>query len=131
MAQMHMALKPAGGVIVAVPQHPWLWSPADDAAFHQRRYARGEMEQKLTKAGFRVLHSTSFNSLLLPLMIASRQVMLMRARRGAQLDPLAEFQMSGWLNRVLSYALAVEVGFTKAGVRWPLGGSRFVVAQKV
>ncbi|WP_245439899.1 class I SAM-dependent methyltransferase [Microvirga aerophila] len=130
MRQMHVALKPSGGVIVSVPQHRWLWSPADDVAFHERRYPRGEMERKLEAAGFRILHSTSFNSLLLPLMIASRQMMILRERRGIKRDALSEFQMSGWLNRVLSSVLRIEVGLTKAGIHWPVGGSRVVVAQK-
>lgn len=131
MEQMHAALKPSGGIIVSVPQHRWLWSPADDAAYHERRYARGEMERKLEVAGFRILHSTSFNSLLLPLMIASRRMMIVRERRGTKLDALSEFQMSGWLNRLLSSVLRIEVGLTKAGINWPIGGSRIVVAQKI
>jgi 2-polyprenyl-3-methyl-5-hydroxy-6-metoxy-1,4-benzoquinol methylase len=131
MAQMHAALKPSGGVIVSVPQHRWLWSPADDAAYHERRYGRGEMEKKLEGAGFRILDSTSFNSLLLPLMLASRQMMIVRGRWGQKHDVLSEFQMSGWLNRALSSILRIEVGLAKAGIRWPVGGSRVVVAQKV
>src|SRR5262249_55958885 len=44
IGQIYTALKPGGGTIIAVPQHPCLWSPADDAARHQRRYVRGELE---------------------------------------------------------------------------------------
>ena len=56
-----------GGTIIAVPQHPWLWSRADDIAYHQRRYRRGELEAKLLRNGFEVLFSSSFTALLLPL----------------------------------------------------------------
>jgi len=41
---MRTCLRPGGGAIVTVPQHPWLWSPFDDAAHHCRRYRRGELE---------------------------------------------------------------------------------------
>jgi hypothetical protein len=103
LEQMHAALKPGGGLIVTVPQHRWLWSKTDDAAHHMRRYERGEMERKLGKAasGFRILRSTSYTSLLLPVMILSR---LLR-RGGSEADPFAELQVSGWLNRALSSAL--------------------------
>jgi SAM-dependent methyltransferase len=130
IAQIFAALKPGGGTIIAVPQHPWLWSPADESACHQRRYVRGELEAKLQRAGFRILHSTSFNSLLLPLMIASRITMTLKARSGAGLDPLSELQAPDWLNRTLSRVVRLEVALTSAGIRWPIGGSRFVVAQR-
>jgi len=69
---MHRSLRPGGGIIVAVPQHPWLWSAADVLGHHVRRYRRGELEAKIRNAGFRILFSASYNSLLLPLMAASR-----------------------------------------------------------
>jgi len=130
LAQIRAALKPGGGTIISVPQHPWLWSPADDAACHQRRYARDELETKLEKAGLRVLQSTSFNALLLPLMMASRTTMNLRARYDSKPDPLSEFNIGPSLNRALSSVLRLEVALTSAGTRWPLGGSRFVVAQR-
>ena len=41
---MHGALRKRGGIVVAVPQHPALWSAADEMAHHVRRYRRGELE---------------------------------------------------------------------------------------
>src|SRR5215204_2611406 len=124
------ALKPQGCAIIAVPQHPWLWSPFDVAARHERRYRRGELETKLVAAGFDILHSTSFNAVLLPLMVASRMLMNRRAVKGAAVDALAETVGPTWLNAALSALLRVEVALSAAGVRWPVGGSRFVVARK-
>jgi SAM-dependent methyltransferase len=125
LAEIRAALKPGGGTMIAVPQHPWLWSPADDAALHQRRYARGELEAKLERAGFRVLHSTSFNALLLPLMMASRTFMNFRAWRRTEPDAMAEFNIAPSVNRVLSLVLGLEVGLTSAGIRWhPLAARR-------
>jgi SAM-dependent methyltransferase len=128
--EIFAALKRGGGTIIAVPQHPWLWSPEDDAAFHQRRYARGELEAKVEKAGFRIWDSTSFNCLLLPLMVASRLVTILRVQHGTGREQLAELKVGNWLNRVLSSVLRVEVNLACAGVSWPVGGSRFVVAQR-
>jgi len=130
IAQIHAALKPGGGTIIAVPQHPWLWSPADDAARHRRRYARGELERKLQRVGFRILRSTSFMSLLVPMMLVSRLWLNLKGHSGGKLDPLSELKLPPWLNRGFSAILQLEVALTCAGVKWPIGGSRFVVAQR-
>jgi SAM-dependent methyltransferase len=39
------ATQTGGGTIIAVPQHPWLWSHADDIAYHQRRYRAGNWKR--------------------------------------------------------------------------------------
>ena len=53
LASMRRALRDGGGLILTVPQHPWLWSNSDQAAHHVRRYQRGELERKARAAGFR------------------------------------------------------------------------------
>src|ERR1700681_3608983 len=60
LAQMFKAVRPGGGIIVSVPQHPWLWSAGDDFAHHKRRYRRAELKSKLRAAGFSLLRITSF-----------------------------------------------------------------------
>lgn len=125
LAEIRNALKPGGSLIIAVPQHPWLWSPADETARHVRRYARGEIERKLRAAGFHIVRSTSFNAVLLPLMAVSR----LRLRLSRNPQPISELQIGGRLNKILGSALALEVFLTSIGVRWPVGGSRFVVAR--
>jgi SAM-dependent methyltransferase len=122
------ATRPGGGVIVAVPQHPWLWSRADDFAHHQRRYRRGELEAKLRRNGFEVLFSSSFTALLLPLMMASR---LLNRANEVEDDPSREFKLNPLVNRVFTAILRAEIGMTLAGVRWPAGGSRIVVGRAV
>ena len=114
-----------GGTIITVPQHPWLWSRADEVAHHQRRYRVGELENKLQRNGFEVIFSSSFTALLLPLMAASRLV-----SRKADEDAY-EFKMNSIVNWVFLQILRAEVRMTLAGVRWPMGGSRVVVARAV
>jgi SAM-dependent methyltransferase len=125
---MRAAIRIGGGAIVAVPQHPWLWSRADEIAHHQRRYRRGELEAKLLRNGFEVLFSSSFTALLLPLMAASRLI-----NRGDEKDEgvQREFVLNRHVNDFLTTILRTEVRTTLAGWRWPAGGSRIVVGRAV
>jgi SAM-dependent methyltransferase len=125
---MRAATQTGGGTIIAVPQHPWLWSYTDDLAHHQRRYRRGELEAKLLRNGFEVLFSSSFTALLLPLMAASR--LKSHANEGKN-DRLHEFELNPYINRLFTTILRAEVRLTLAGWKWPAGGSRFVVARAV
>jgi SAM-dependent methyltransferase len=124
---LRAATRTGGGIIVAVPQHPWLWSRADDFAHHQRRYRRGELEDKLLRNGFAVLFSSSFTAWLLPLMAISR----LKSGKGEDEDVHREFKLNPYINRLFTAILRAEVRLTLAGYRWPAGGSRIVVGRAV
>lgn len=124
---MHRALAPGGGLLLTVPQHPWLWSWMDDAAHHVRRYTAPELRGRVEEAGFRIERMSSFVSLLLPAMMLSR---LGRRKAAVEADPYAEFRMSPAVNRALEWVLALERGLIRAGVSFPAGGSLLVVARK-
>ena len=126
LSEMHKALKPGGTLLVSVPQHAWLWGPADVHAHHERRYTRIELAEKVTDAGFDVLRSTSFVTMLLPLMMVSRWMQ----RRARHYDPMAEFTINPVVNWILEKLLAFErLGIT-AGLNYSIGGSRLLVARK-
>lgn len=125
--QMFQAVRPGGGILLTVPQHSWLWSQADVDAHHVRRYAQNELQRKVEKAGFQVLKTTSFVAILLPLMLLSR------IRWRNQDEPYnyrSEFMINPWLNKSLLAALRLEHLAIRAGISFPLGGSRLIVAQK-
>ena len=123
---LRRATRAGGGTIIAVPQHPWLWSRSDELAKHRRRYGRGELERKLRACGFEILFSSSFTALLLPLIAMSR------LKRRDEDDEIArEFTLNERMNRVLTAILRAEVRLTLAGWRWPAGGSRVVVARAI
>jgi SAM-dependent methyltransferase len=127
LAEMHRATVPGGGILLTVPQHPWLWSPADERAHHRRRYTARELAGKVADAGFKLVRMTSFVALLLPLMALSRWF----ARgKGEAFDPLAELRVGGAANAGLSGVLAVERAAVRAGINWPAGGSLLAVAVK-
>jgi SAM-dependent methyltransferase len=127
LRSLRAATETGGGTIIAVPQHPWLWSRADEIAHHERRYRRGELETKLRRNGFEILFSSSFTALLLPLMAASRL-----KRRGTEPDEdVYELRLNPAVNRLLLQILRAEVHMTLAGIRWAAGGSRVVVGRAV
>lgn len=127
LAQLHRAIKPGGVLLLTVPQHPWLWSTSDEYAFHARRYTRAEIEQKVSTAGFALLRSSSFVTSLLPAMILSR---LFQKRKMKQFDPAGELKINTALNRLFYGLMMLELAGISAGMDYPVGGSRFVVAEK-
>jgi SAM-dependent methyltransferase len=125
---MRGATQAGGGIIIAVPQHPWMWSRFDDVALHQRRYRRGELEAKLSRNGFEILFSTSFTAILLPLMIMSR----LKGRGEDNKDSIdSELNLNPRINRFFTSLLRAEISMTLAGFSWPAGGSRIVVGRAV
>jgi hypothetical protein len=126
LTQMFAATKAGGGIVVTVPQHPFLWSASDEFARHQRRYRREELREKVERAGFRVERLTSFVSLLFPLMFAARR----KSRIGDNFDFWKEFRISPWWNKVFEGALAFERRLIEAGVSFPVGGSLLLVGRK-
>lgn len=125
LCQIHQALKAEGKLILTVPQHPWLWSPADEYACHVRRYTSTELNNKLVKSGFSVERSTSFVSFLLPAMLLSR----LKKRSGGY-DPRAEMSLPKPVNSLFLSLMRLELGLLKRGVNLPIGGSRLIVARK-
>jgi glycosyltransferase involved in cell wall biosynthesis len=63
LGHFYRLLAPGGHAIILVPQHPWLYSPADRSLGHVRRYTRQELSDKLHEAGFDVVHQQDFNRL--------------------------------------------------------------------
>lgn len=127
LAQIHQALRPGGGLILTVPQHPWLWSRQDESACHVRRYTAAELRRKVVAAGFSPLYETSFVFLLLPLMMLSR---LRKNRTVAENDPMSELRIGRVANALLGSVMTVEWGLIRSGMRFPVGGSRLLVAKR-
>lgn len=126
LREMFAACRPGGGVILTVPQHPWLWSYRDEFAQHRRRYSREDLLGKLAAAGFERPWSTSFVTLLLPLMALSRR----RQRRREHFEASAELQVGRLANRVLGALMRLERGLIAAGLSLPFGGSLLAIAHK-
>ncbi|MGF6754847.1 class I SAM-dependent methyltransferase [Paraburkholderia sp. GAS42] len=127
LLEIHRALVAQGRLIITVPQHPFMWSQQDEHACHVRRYRAQEISQKLEAAGFTVKLTTSFVSLLFPLMYMTR---LRQRVSDADYDMTADLRLGRLTNGVLERTMAIEAALIRQGLRFPFGGSLLVVAQK-
>jgi SAM-dependent methyltransferase len=129
IGEVFKALRPGGGFVVTVPQHPALWSPQDQHAHHVRRYGRRDLRRRMEAAGFEVVRMASFVSLLLPAMVASR----LRMRDGdaeGEFDAIDAVRLPRPVNLALEAVMAVERALIQRGVSFPAGGSLLLVARK-
>jgi SAM-dependent methyltransferase len=129
IAEVAKALRPGGWFVLTVPQHPALWSRQDDHAEHVRRYTAAELRRKVEAAGFDVLRMTSFVSLLLPVMFASRR--LMRGERTAsEFDAIDAVRLPRAVNAILEAVMSIERALIRGGLSFPVGGSLLLVARR-
>jgi SAM-dependent methyltransferase len=126
LSQVYRALVPRGMLLITVPQHRFLWSPADYHAGHVRRYQRSQLIRSVEQANFSVLKCTSFVAILFPLLLISRIV-----RKGREYDALAEYRIPSVINMLLGLMLDAERAVVRAGVTLPFGGSLLLVARRV
>ena len=129
LAEVAKAVRPGGGFMATVPQHPALWSLQDEHAHHVRRYTARGLRRKVEAAGFEVVLMTSFVSLLLPMLVAAR----LRPRGGVSdegFDAMDELRQPHAINVALEAVMTVERTLIRRGVSFPAGGSLLLVARK-
>jgi SAM-dependent methyltransferase len=125
LLNFNRALRPGGFLLLTVPQHPWLWSSADNYAHHVRRYTVQELRHKVLQSGFQIVYCTSFVSLLLPVMVLNRLSL-----RNQNYEPDSEFKINPLLNKLLFYVMHIECSLLRLGLRFPAGGSLLLLARK-
>lgn len=118
-------LAPGGKLVVTVPASPWLWSAHDVAHHHQRRYTGRKLKEALQRAGFSQRHSTHFNTLLFPLIVAARAVGKLTGRDGGD-DAMPSRPVNGLLKGIFGAErfwvgrLSVPFGVSLAAVAEPI-----------
>jgi SAM-dependent methyltransferase len=124
---IYKATKPGGGILISVPQHPFLWSQRDECLCHKRRYTRRELLRKIAGAGFELEHVTSFITLPFPMMVLSAW-----RNRGPRegYDPHREVKLNRVANTAMNVILDGERQVIKAGLSLPFGGTLLAVAKK-
>ncbi len=130
LADCARAMEPGGYIYIAVPAHQFLWSVDDEYAGHYRRYGRAQLARVLKSAGFDVLRTTAFFSLLVPPLLALRTIPSRFGWRNvSSADEAFDHHGSGIGAAVAEKMLSVELSIIKRG-NLPFGTSLLAVARK-
>jgi len=123
LEEARTALAADGRLVVNVPAHAWLWSAADEALGHRRRYTRKLLTQHLRAAGFEVVVLTHvFSWLVPPVWLARRVVRPAEAALGLdQVSPLVDraSMLLTWGERQLVGRLSLPIGTSILAVAVP------------
>lgn len=121
-------LKPGGKVIVFVPAFMSLWSGHDVINHHYRRYTVRELKEKAELADLRIQKSGYWNFTLFFPIYTWRKIKNIFS--SGEANPKDDLQNNGNLvNTFLKGVMTVENTLSRF-VRFPVGVSAFVVAQK-
>jgi SAM-dependent methyltransferase len=127
-----------GRVYVTVPAYQVLWSGADVAAGHHRRYSRRSLRELLQRAGFAVEFATGFFQFLPPAILTMRAIPYRLGRKTLPEVQAADTKMlrqhkikSELIARTLKWMQEREVAGIRDRRENKFGASWLVVARKV
>jgi SAM-dependent methyltransferase len=121
VAEAMRCLKPGGIYVVNLPAYRWLASDHDRRVQQSRRYTRRRVSRLLEHAGFAIVRTTYWNTLLFPLMAARR--LILPGGGDVRLYPVA-------VEWVFRFLVLLENRLIQAGLSLPFGGSVLAVAVK-
>jgi SAM-dependent methyltransferase len=125
----HGLLRPGGKLLITVPALMDLWSYADLAAKHCRRYELAELTGKLKSTGFEVEFVSPFMTILYPAMRLWRFL----NRGGSETDTERferDLQIVPIVNDAAAWLMSSEARWVAAGHRLPFGASLVALAVK-
>jgi len=124
LREIRRVCAPGATFIAMVPAYRFLWSEHDEALKHRRRYVAHELRNKMTNAGFDVVSSTYFITMLFFPILAVR---LWQGLFKRSIYPqTAIHELPGWLNALFVALLDVERFLTRF-LNLPFGVSLVVV----
>jgi hypothetical protein len=128
LGELHRVLAPGGCLVLNLPAYRWLLSRHDKAVQNVRRFTAGQARAMLAAHGFVEIRCSYWNTLLFPLMAASRLLPRFGLAHGDAKSDVMEYP--AWLDAIFSAALAGERALLRWGAVLPFGGSIVVTALK-
>lgn len=130
LAEFRRVLRHHGQFLLRVPAHDWLRGQHDRLVHTRHRYARGEVQEKLGTAGFRVERLSWANTVLFPPAAAKRLVEMARPPAGDAIAPEPDlWQPPAILNALLEKIVGVEATALPRGWPLPFGLSLIALAR--
>ncbi len=125
LAEMHRILKKGGKTLIFVPAFMWLWGVQDDISNHRIRYTKGQIVERLEKAGFVIERATYANWTFFAPILAGRTLMKITG-----IKPESENNVNiSALNGVFGRLFSSERHWLK-NFNFPFGVSIVVIARK-
>ena len=124
LANLRGNLRPGGRFLVTVPAYPFLWSPHDESLMHFRRYTRRSLTETATAAGMKISRMRYFNTLLFPVVAATRVVLNLLGNRSVNEETLPPAVVNG----ILTTLFAAERHFVLS-LPMPFGVSLLAVIE--
>jgi SAM-dependent methyltransferase len=125
LAEIARVLRPGGVLAVTVPAFMALWRYHDEAYGHCRRYVRGELAERVRRAGISVLACQYFKcAFFVPLWLLAAS-----ERLGVTAPRESWVSVPGWLNRTMAADIVWE---NRSGLaaRAPFGAALLCVGRR-
>jgi len=135
LVNLHSSLRPGGLLVLTVPACRGIWSAMDEYAGHKRRYSRGELKEKLEKAGFHVVRISYFMMLLFSVVALPLNIIRVKKFRNEERGEVMrsrvtdELAIPPLLDSLFERIFALEVP-TIGYMDLPIGSSLIAVARK-
>lgn len=134
LTELYNYLEKDGFIYITVPAYQFLWSNEDSDAGHYRRYTIKQLENKLEKIGFEVLHSTYiFTILPLPIWLTRTlpsKLGLNKTKSDIQNHKKTHSERTGYISKIINKIWTSELNNIVEGKKNSFGGSCLVVAKK-
>ena len=125
LKEMRRVMTDDGRALIFVPAFMWLWGVQDDISNHRIRYRKGQIVERLEKAGFAVERATYANITFFAPVLAGRTIMKLTG-----LKPASENNINiSALNGVFGRLFGAERFWLK-NFNFPFGVSIVIVAKK-
>jgi SAM-dependent methyltransferase len=131
LAEIYLALKARGKLIMTVPAYKFMWSYTDESARHKRRYSKNDLAVKLEQSGFIIKKISYYMCFLFPLLFSIRLIsnILWRERLRSDRRVRIELKTIPIVNSIFLGLLRLEKWLMRY-INLPFGTSLLVLAEK-